>query len=48
MLSSMRNRSGEPNLRVRLLAGLVALLLLGPAIAVAVFRAVAQVFSLAL
>ena len=38
MLSSMRNRRGEPNLRVRLIAGLVALLLLGPAIALGVFR----------
>ncbi|MBK5306313.1 MAG: hypothetical protein JJD92_06460 [Frankiaceae bacterium] len=48
MLSAMRNRRGEPNLRIRLLAGLVALLLAGPVIALAVFRAVAHVFSLAL
>ncbi|MDT7573258.1 MAG: hypothetical protein QOE05_3432 [Actinomycetota bacterium] len=48
VLSSMRNRRGEPNLRIRLLAGLVALLLAGPVIALAVFRAVAGVFSLAL
>ena len=48
VLSSMRTRSGEPNLRVRLLAGLVALLLAGPVIALAVFRVVAHVFSLAL
>ncbi len=34
----MRDRRGNPNLRVRLLAGLVALLLLGPAIALAVFK----------
>ena len=34
----MRTRSGAPNLRVRLLAGLVALLLLGPAIVLVVFR----------
>ena len=38
MLSSMRTRTGHPNLRVRLLAAVVALLLLGPAIALAVFR----------
>jgi multisubunit Na+/H+ antiporter MnhG subunit len=44
----MRNRRGEPNLRVRLLAGLVALLLLGPVIALAVFRAAAHMLSLAL
>ena len=43
----MRNRRGEPNLRVRLLAGLVALLLLGPAIALAVFKLAAQLLSLA-
>jgi hypothetical protein len=48
VLSSMRTRSGHPNLRVRLLAGLVALLLAGPVIALAVFRVVAHVFSLAL
>jgi hypothetical protein len=48
VLSSMRTRSGQPNLRVRLLAGLVALLLAGPVIALAVFRVVAHVFSLAL
>jgi len=34
----MRDRRGNPNLRVRLLAGLVALLLLGPAIALGVFK----------
>lgn len=45
MLSGMRNRRGEPNLRVRLLAGLVALLLLGPAIALIVFRLLAGVLS---
>ena len=44
----MRTRTGEPNLRVRLLAGLVALLLLGPAIAIAVFRVVVHMFSIAL
>jgi hypothetical protein len=44
----MRNRRGEPNLKIRLLAGLVALLVAGPVIAMAVFRAVAHVFSLAL
>jgi hypothetical protein len=42
----MRNRRGEPNLRIRLLAGLVALLLLGPAIALAVFKAAAHVIGL--
>ena len=44
----MRNRQGEPNLRIRLLAGLVALLLAGPVVALAVFRAAASVLSLAL
>ena len=44
----MRTRTGQPNLRVRLLAGLVALLLLGPAIAVVVFRVVAHLLSIAL
>ena len=44
----MRNRRGEPNLRIRLLAGLVALLLAGPVVALAVFRAAAHVISLAL
>ena len=44
----MRNRDGEPNLRIRLLAGLVALLVAGPVIALAVFKAVAHVFSIAL
>jgi hypothetical protein len=42
----MRNRRGEPNLRIRLLAGLVALLLLGPAIALAVFKVAASVIGL--
>jgi hypothetical protein len=42
----MRNRRGEPNLRIRLLAGLVALLLLGPPIALAVFKAAAHVLGL--
>ncbi|GAC1441892.1 MAG: hypothetical protein NVSMB55_10940 [Mycobacteriales bacterium] len=46
MLSSMRNRRGEPNLRVRLIAGLVALLLLGPAIALVVFKLVASMLHL--
>ena len=46
VLSSMRNRRGEPNLRVRLLAVLVALLLLGPAIALAVFKLVAGMLHL--
>lgn len=41
----MRNRRGEPNLRIRLLAGLIALLLLGPAIALAVFRLAAGMLS---
>jgi hypothetical protein len=44
----MRTRSGHPNLRIRLLAGLVALLLLGPAIALAVFKLAAGVLSYAL
>jgi hypothetical protein len=44
----MRNRQGEPNLRVRLLAGLVALLLAGPVIALAVFKVAAHMLSLAL
>ena len=48
MLSSMRTRTGQPNLRVRLLAALVALLLLGPAIAVAVFRIAVRMLSIAL
>jgi hypothetical protein len=39
----MRTRSGHPNLQVRLIAGLIALLLLGPAIALAVFRLVAGI-----
>lgn len=43
----MRDRRGNPNLRIRLIAGLVALLLLGPAIALALFRAVAAVLGLA-
>lgn len=43
----MRNRRGEPNLRVRLLAALVAVLLLGPGLALVVFRAVAAVLHLA-
>ena len=43
----MRARNGQPNLRVRLLAGLVALLLLGPAIALAVFKIAAQLLSFA-
>jgi hypothetical protein len=42
----MRDRRGNPNLRVRLLAGLVALLLLGPAIAIAVFKLAASMLSL--
>jgi hypothetical protein len=46
VLSAMRNRRGEPNLRVRLLAGLVALLLLGPAIALAVFKLAAGMLHL--
>jgi hypothetical protein len=45
VLSSMRTRSGAPNLRVRLLAGLVALLLLGPAIVLVVFRLAAQLMG---
>jgi hypothetical protein len=44
----MRTRSGHPNLRVRLIAGLIALLLLGPAIALAVFRLVAALLRYAL
>ena len=43
----MRNRRGEPNLRIRLLAGLVALLVAGPVIALVVFRAVAHLLSVA-
>jgi hypothetical protein len=43
----MRNRRGEPNVRVRLLAILVMVLMLGPAIALAVFRAVAAVLGMA-
>jgi len=43
----MRNRRGEPNVRVRLLAILIAVLMLGPAIALAVFRAVAAVLGMA-
>jgi len=46
VLSAMRNRRGEPNLRVRLLAGLVALLLLGPAIALGVFKLIAGLLRL--
>jgi hypothetical protein len=41
----MRNKRGEPNLRIRLLAGLVALLLAGPVIALAVFKLVAAGLS---
>jgi hypothetical protein len=44
----MRNRRGEPNLRIRLLAGLIALLLAGPVVALTVFRAAAHMISLAL
>jgi hypothetical protein len=47
VLSKMRNRRGEPNLRIRLLAGLVAVLLLGPGLALVLFRAVAAVLHLA-
>ena len=43
MLSSMRNRRGEPNLRVRLLAVVVAVLMLGPGLALLVLRALAAV-----
>ena len=43
----MRNRRGEPNVRMRLLAILIAVLMLGPAIALAVFRAVAAVLGMA-
>jgi hypothetical protein len=43
----MRNRRGEPNVRVRLLAILVMVLMLGPAIALALFRAIAAVLGLA-
>jgi hypothetical protein len=43
----MRTRSGQPNLRVRLIAGLIALLLLGPAIALAVFRLLAGILHFA-
>lgn len=46
MLSSMRNRRGEPNMRVRLLAVLVAVLMLGPAIALAVFKLLAGMLHL--
>jgi hypothetical protein len=42
----MRDRRGNPNLRVRLLAGLVALLLLGPAMALAVFKLAAGMLRL--
>lgn len=47
VLSAMRNRRGEPNLRIRLLAGLVALLLLGPAIALGLFKLIAGMLRLA-
>ena len=45
VLSSMRDPSGRPNLRVRLLAVLVALLLAGP-LTVAVVKAAAAVLGL--
>jgi hypothetical protein len=44
----MRNRRGEPNLRIRALAVVIALLMLGPPIALAVFRGIASMLSLAL
>jgi hypothetical protein len=45
VLSSLRDRRGNPNWAVRALALLVALLVAGPAIALAVFRGVEQLFS---
>ncbi|MDT7548962.1 MAG: hypothetical protein QOE84_1356 [Actinomycetota bacterium] len=43
----MRNRKGEPNLRIRALAVVIALLMLGPPIALAVFRGIAHLFAMA-
>ena len=45
MLSSLRDRRGNPNVAVRALALLIALLVAGPAIALVVFRGVEQLFS---
>lgn len=47
MLGSMRDRSGGPNLAIKLLAILVALLLAGP-LTILVIRAAAKVLDLAL
>lgn len=46
MLSAMRNRRGEPGLRVRLLAAVIVLLLLGPGIALLLLRGVAATVGL--
>ena len=41
VLSSLRNHRGEPNLRVRVLAVVVAVLMLGPGLALLLLRGVA-------
>ena len=46
MLSSLRDRSGNPNVAVRALALLVALLVAGPGIALLVFRGLGGLISL--
>jgi hypothetical protein len=43
----MRNRKGEPNLRIRALAVIIAVLMLGPPIALVVFRGIASLLSMA-
>ena len=43
--SSLRDRRGNPNVAVRALALLIALLVAGPAIALALFRGVEALFS---
>ena len=45
VLSSLRDRRGNPNVAVRALAALIALLVAGPAIALAVFRGVEALFG---
>ena len=45
VLSSLRDRRGNPNWAVRVLALVVALLVAGPAIALAVLRGLESLFS---
>ena len=46
MLSSLRDRRGNPNVAVRALALLVALMVAGPGIALLVFRGLGGLLSL--